>query len=178
MKKLLLVLLLVLICTSCNSPEDKAKSLIKESLKESLHDWSSYESVKFGPLDSVYTKIEDNSYYIECCTKLLLYNQKCEEALSEIKIYDDLYSYWASNNRSRLLADAKEYLDTVNKYQPICKQLIDDFKPEFSGWKMQHSYRANNAAGNKVIGHYMYYFNKDITEIVKQEDVSENAKDK
>ncbi len=175
MYRFLFVLFIGILLSSCNSPEDKAKSLIKQNLKESLHDWDSYESVKFGSLDSVYTTIEDNRYYLECYAKLILYNKKGEEVLDEIKIYDDLYSSWADNKRRKLLTEAKEYIDSINKYQLICKQLNNDFKPEFSGWKIQHSYRCNNALGNKIISHYMYYFNKDITEIVKQEDVSDSA---
>lgn len=37
---------------------------------------------------------------------------------------------------------------------------------------MKHTFRANNAGGNKTIGHYEYYFNKDITKIVDREDIS------
>lgn len=175
MYRFLFVLFIGILLYSCNSPEDKAKDLIKQNLKESLHDWNSYESVKFGALDSVYTTIEDDRYYLVCYATLILYNEEAEKALDELKTYNYLYSSWADNKRRVLLSEAEQYLDSINKYNSICKKLINDFKPEFSGWKIQHSYRCNNALGNKIISHYMYYFNKDITEIVKQEDISDSA---
>ena len=45
---------IIVICLliSCSVPENKAKKLIDEDLKGSLHDYRSYESVEFSPLKS------------------------------------------------------------------------------------------------------------------------------
>jgi len=52
------------------------------------------------------------------------------------------------------------------------KKLTADFKPEFSGWGMKHSYRARSLSGNTGIHHYIYVFNKELTKLVDHEDIS------
>ena len=62
MKYLMFFLLMLLFLTSCQkSNEDIAKELIKQSLKENLDDWNSYESVSYGALDSVFSLMETDS---------------------------------------------------------------------------------------------------------------------
>lgn len=171
MRKLLLFPLII-ICLSCNSPEYKAKNLIEQKLKESLHDWNSYEPVKLGSLDSAFLSIYDNSKYIGAINRYNSLKKEYERSESEFWIYKG-ESSWAKQGRQESIDNNFRILDSMK----ICSQLMIDiekkFSPDFKGWKMQHSYRANNAGGNKVIGHYMYYFDKEITKIIDTEDIGE-----
>ncbi|MCC8186909.1 MAG: hypothetical protein LIP08_05220 [Bacteroides sp.] len=67
---------------------------------------------------------------------------------------------------------AQQFLDSAAIYGPMVDSIRENFIPECKRWSMKHTFRANNAGGNKTIGHYEYYFNKDITKIVDREDIS------
>lgn len=179
MKKLLSlgVFIISIVLVSCTSNEKKAQNLIENHLKETLHDWSSYESVSFGSLDSTFTTLLDNPVYKEQFITYMAYKELVEEKLKEEKNYRDMHSDWAISMRRKLLSESQYYLDSVIYYEPLLAEAAKSFIPEFKGWEMRHSFRANNAGGNKVIGHYRYYFDKDITKIVDSEDASEKDKD-
>jgi len=178
MKKKIFIAVLGIIFISCTSNEKKAEKLITQTLKETLHDWSSYESVKFGTLDSTFTTVYNDTVYLSYKAKLMAYFNKLEETMKEIKFYDDMYSNWALQKRKKLLMIAQMCLDTIKIYEPIYKEMEENFTPEFKGWKMQHSFRAKNAGGNKVIRHYLYYFDKDLTKVNYSEDIGENSNKK
>lgn len=174
MYRFLFVLFIAILLSSCNSPEDKAKSLIKQNLKESLHDWDSYESVKFGTMDSSFFSIYDNPNYIGAINRYHSLKKEYKDSEAEFWIYKG-ESDWAKNGRQNSIDNNFRLLDSMKLYSQIMIGIEEKFKPDFNGWKMQHSYRSNNALGNKIISHYIYYFNKDITEIVKQEDISDSV---
>lgn len=44
-------------CENNNTPEKKAQALIKQSLEKTMNDFSSYEPVDFGTLDSTFTSV-------------------------------------------------------------------------------------------------------------------------
>ena len=48
------------------------------------------------------------------------------------------------------------------------------FVPEFKGWEMIHTYRANNSLGAKIIVKEKYIFDPEITKIIKTEKVDRN----
>ena len=178
MKKLIFIAILFgIIATGCTSPEKKAQNLIKDKLKETLHDWSSYESVKFGTLDSVYTTIWDNDQYVSYTEKYIKYAKQLKKSMEEVESYEDMYSNWALSKKRAALENAQFNLDSVNFYKPKMEELEENFSPDFKGWGMTHSYRANNAGGNKVIGHYMFHFDKDMTKVIDSVDISKSDDD-
>jgi len=55
MKKLLLSSIILLSLSSCiKSPMSKAQDAVREELRKTLHDFSSYEPVEWGKLDTIY----------------------------------------------------------------------------------------------------------------------------
>jgi lipoprotein len=55
MKKLLLSSMLLLSLSSCTkSPMSKVEDAVREELRRTLHDFSSYEPVEWGKLDTIY----------------------------------------------------------------------------------------------------------------------------
>lgn len=178
MNKILCCLIFGLIFLSCStSLEDKAKKLIKNHLHETLHDEKSYESVSYGGLDSVFTTISDNDTYIMSIAKYEFYSDKSDKSMEDFNLYIDLYSDTYKRKAIKSLANAREYLDSMKVYAPILDSIKDNFMPEFKGWSMKHSYRANNASGNKIIGHFRFYFDIGLTEIVDTKDIGENSKE-
>ena len=60
MKKLLLSSMLLLSLSSCTkSPMDKVEDAVREELRKTLHDFSSYEPVEWGKLDTIYVSEMD-----------------------------------------------------------------------------------------------------------------------
>lgn len=178
MKKLFLVIL-VLTLTNCRTPEKNAKVLIKESLKETLHDWGSYEPVKFGTLDSVFTSVTDDPVYLKARSTVEVFSQELERSIEE---YDALkaqleiyYNYTTHNMAIGRLENAKRLNDTIVKYQPIMDSIEANYIPQFKGWSIDHSFRCNNALGNKTIHHYRFYFDPEITILTNNEDISNDA---
>lgn len=179
MKKILLgaiTLIVAMLFASCaTSPDDKAKKLIKDHLHETLHDEKSYESVSYGVLDSVFTTVYDDDLFVVSSAKFLEYKDKFDSEMKDFDLYSDMYSQSYRNKALRAYNNATEYLDSITLYGTIADSIKRNFKPVFNGWSMNHSYRANNASGNKVIGHFRFYFDKDITKLIDTKDVGENA---
>jgi len=174
MRKLVLALISILLISSCTpSNEKKAQKLIVQQLKETLNDWSTYESVKFGSLDTTFTKVEDDSTYLLASAQFESFLDKSNKALDEMKEYAGMSSsyYEYKFNLAKIIAQI--YLDSAGVYAPISDSIKTHFVPSFKGWSMTHSFRANNGMGNKVIGHFRYYFDPEVTIIKKSEDIGE-----
>lgn len=63
-KQLLSFLLLPIIISSCSNNADRAKRLIDLELSKEMNDYSSYESVEYGNLDSVVTKFDEDEFLL------------------------------------------------------------------------------------------------------------------
>lgn len=168
MKKIYFCLLAcVMAFAGCSTPEKQAKKLIVEHLKNSLHDYDSYESVQFGSLDSVFTTLLDDSTFTKVFTKRLahqkLRNNMFDKAEQWKDINKKLYDFYLEHEALQQ--------DTVQYYYNIEDSIKNNFIPQFTGYAMQHSFRANNVNGNKILTHKVYIFNKEITQVVNSEDL-------
>lgn len=165
--------LLVLGCSPSN--EKKAQKLIGEKLKETLHDYSSYENVSFGTLDTVFSTPLDDSVYFYAKAKLGAFTELLDAEMKDVDMYRGMESSYYFNKYRTALERAKRYLDSAQVYQPIVDSIEKSYKPIHKGWSMKHTFRSNNAMGNKTIGHYLYTFDIDITKISESMDISESA---
>lgn len=50
-------------------------------------------------------------------------------------------------------------------------EIKENFKSEFSGWKMSHSFRCKNGFGAVVLNEIDIYFNKELTEVVGRGEI-------
>lgn len=179
MRTFYLFLAFAMLCiSSCQlSPEKKAQKLIVEKLKLTLHDWDSYESVQFGKLDSLYSSYLDDSAYIENSSTYEKYQKLFNKYLDQMRDYSGYVSttYRIKYNIAKEMTDM--YLDSLGKYAPICDSLKENYVPKFIGWTMNHSFRSNNAMGNKTIGHFRFFLDKDLSKILESKDISESASD-
>ncbi|MBF0651265.1 hypothetical protein IR083_20820 [Dysgonomonas sp. GY75] len=174
MKCLISILCLILFFSCVSTPEDRAKKLIQNRLHETLNDEKSYESVSYGKLDSVYTSIyEDESYKKSHEDYFTAYAQYIEDSIMYDVSCVNYYGY-RSSDCNNLQAKMLESLESMKFYTAINDSVKASFKPELVGYSIRHSYRANNAMGSKTIGHYEFYFDKDITEITDVKDISKS----
>jgi len=176
MRTFIIACIVCLFALSCSvSNEKKAKRLIKLQLEETLHDWSTYEPVKFGTLDSVFTTYEDDSLYFIVNSQYESYMEKTNESLADMKSYAGMYSTYYKVLYSYAEAKTNMFLDSARTYAPMVDSIRIHYIPLFKGWSMTHSFRSNNAMGNKTIGHFQYFFDIDITKITDSKDISESA---
>jgi len=171
MRNLVIVFTLVFLTASCYSPEKKAQNLIKQYLKESLHDWKSYEPVKFGSLDSLHTTLYSVKEFVLAKEEINRFGKIVKDYLETA---ESLSGYQFLREEALKYAElARRNIDSMKVYEEIANEISSRFIPEFVGWSMTHSFRANNAGGNKVIGHREYIFNKELTIILNSEDIGE-----
>lgn len=165
MKKLLLICSVALLA-ACVSPAKRAQKLIRAHLKETMLDWSSYEPVKFGDLDSVYTTPYDNEQYrnvVKNQTRLM------EDFVANKKDFD----FWIDldlNRANAALAKMNKSNDSLKYYEGIARDFERAFVPQFKGWSMTHTLRGKNAYGSKIISTNVYYFDADLTKVIDVED--------
>ena len=160
MKRVYVSLCIILLLFSCSkSPEEMAQSLIQDHLKNTMKDWSSYESVKFGSLDSAFTIYADTQ-------EAILEMRKIDSVKKIVNDFQD------KSNGDVCAALKVQLLDSAIYYNDVAKKLFDEysrklnsFKGAFDGWKMEHTFRGNNSYGAKTIGVVLFYFDKNITKI-------------
>lgn len=184
MKKLIIAFIAVTLA-GCSTPEKKAQKLIAKQLKETLHDWSSYEPVKFSQIDSVYTTVLDDVDYLIAYNHMDTYQKRFLKTMDEVNKYLDEMDIFvnsmsnygrlkfktASDKSGKKLEEAEKLKDSIMKYKPIVDSIELYFTPAFKGWAMTHSFRCNNAGGNKTIHYYRYFFDENITAIIGSKDV-------
>lgn len=149
------------------NPQKQAEYLIKKQLEVSLHDFSSYESVQFGSLDSTFSQVEDLEEFQEA---VLLAKELKKQGLDKVDDAKRYGEYGLYREQAQYAREAAYLLDSAMFYIKKCLEMDSLFRPEFIGWQITHSFRANNASGNKIINHRIFYFDKDLTTIVKDED--------
>lgn len=161
--------LLVISCSPSN--EKKAQKLIGQTLKGTLHDYSSYEPVKFGTLDSVFTSIIEDDAYYSVESKLEEYTRKGESALNEADMYSEMKGSYYDKKYDNAMKAALSYQDSIKLLKPIIDSLEKSFVPQHVGWRMKHTFRSNNAMGAKTLGTMMFFFDIDLNKITEYKEV-------
>jgi hypothetical protein len=165
MKKILFISLILSGCTF--TKESKAKKLINEELKMTLNDYKSYEPMKFGNLDTLYTSFYESPSYRKDSS---LYSDFFTLSL---RLHDAARAAIGNNNFDTILHASKKYEDSAMFF--LDKEKDDSIKyiPFFKGWKMEHSFRAKNAFGALIIQHYLFSFDKNLDSIIYIKNISE-----
>ena len=184
MKHLLFLSTLILIC-SCSSPEDKANELIKKDLRKSLYKPDTYQPVE-TVIDSAFSPV-DSPESFSIMDQMTLYNQEAEKQKFEMESEESSMSLWSGPYQSEL--GKTEYKQAKRKYDEA-KAKANDYlykayvssldlmdkmsqKKTFIGWKVRHNYRADNNAGNTLIGDMVYIMDKDFENILFSMDAEE-----
>jgi hypothetical protein len=167
MKKILSLVLIVMVFTACTNNEKKAKKLIKEYLKTSMNDFSSYEPVEFSKLDSTF------SYYRD--------TDEGKKLKGQLKSTMESWQWWSELAQNASSPTASEvYLkyskengikyDSLQNLDSIAEQ---SFKPEHIGYAMSHKFRGKNALGAIMLNESGFYFDKDLTKVTDVIDIND-----
>lgn len=179
MKKAIGFILCLMVLGACSrTQEEKANLLIKEDIQKVLVKPDTYEPIE-TKLDSAFAPYETPEFMENTlkCVQLFMeikeYKEKIKVAKSMMTIYEDNLGFpYFKNEYNEYKA---EYKEATNKRNEIEKRLkrsgkklkeLVNAKREFIGYKTMHHYRADNNAGNTVLGTGFYLFDKDINTIL------------
>lgn len=178
MKKNSFYIFLLFVLLGCNNPKKQSETLIKQYLKEHLNDFSSYEPVKFDKLDSAFTSVMETKDWEVYDKKYLEFEEKAEKVNEKVQSIVDnmgfhsLYTYQEDKLKLEYLKEkGSQYTDSMRFYNGKMQLLYDNFRKEFKGWSLNHTYRANNALGNKVIVNTIFIFDKDVKKIIEVKNI-------
>jgi len=186
MRNLLYLFIFVLFLSSCGkSPEEKANELIKAELRKSLFKPDSYNPIE-TKLDSAFTPYDDPVLF-EKMMELVNMGAEIKGLDHDIKQAKSSMSIWsgpymdsferneyneakeeydkANSKKERLTKKGKEKLEEVLN---LLKQ-----KRRFIGYLATHNYRADNNAGNTLIGNTLFIIDKDLKEVLFSCEVEE-----
>ncbi|ELX67900.1 hypothetical protein [Prevotella nigrescens] len=179
MKKVIGFILCLMVLGACSrTQEEKANLLIKEDIQKVLVKPDTYEPIE-TKLDSAFAPYETPEFMentlkcVQLFMKIKEYKEKIKVAKSMMTIYEDNLGFpYFKNEYNEYKA---EYKEATNKRNEIEKRLkrsgrklkeLVNAKREFIGYKTMHHYRADNNAGNTVLGTGFYLFDKDINTIL------------
>lgn len=178
MKKFFYLAFLTLVLVACSqSQEQKAEALIKESLKKSLYKPETYKPVE-TKVDSAFAPYDDPVFFEELA-ELGKMNSEYEELEEKTKRAKSSMAIWSGPYQTAFgrneYQEAKEEYDEANaqieklktkgkkQYEKVVSMLQSERK--FIGYKALHNYRADNNAGNTLIGNTIFFINKNFTEV-------------
>ena len=186
MKNLLYLFTFILIFCSCGkSPEEKADELIKAELRKSLYKPDSYNPIE-TKLDSAFAPYDDPVLFekmmetVKIGAEIKGLDHDMKQAKSTKSIWSGPYIYSSGRNEYN---EAKEEYDKANaekeklteKGKKKLEEIVNLLKQErkFIGYLATHNYRADNNAGNTLIGNTVFIIDKEFKEILFRCEVEE-----
>ena len=186
MKKIFYLALVAIVMVACGqSQEQKAESLIKENLKKSLFKPETYKSIE-TKVDSAFAPYDDPAFFEELA-ELGKMNSEYEELESKAKRAKSSMAIWSGPYMSAYgrneYQEAKSEYEEANakleklktkgrkQFEKIANMLQESNK--FIGYKAVHNYRADNNAGNTLIGNTIFFIDKNFEEITYSMEVDE-----
>lgn len=178
MKKFFYLAFSTLVLVACSqSQEQKAEVLIKESLKKSLYKPETYKPVE-TKVDSAFAPYDDPAFFEELA-ELGKMNFEYEELEEKAKLAKSSMAMWSGPYQTAYerneYQEAKEEYDEANaqidklktkgkkRYEKVISMLQGERK--FIGFKALHNYRADNNAGNTLIGNTIFFIDENFTEV-------------
>ena len=186
MKKIFYFALLAIVMVACGqSQEQKAEYLIKESLKKSLYKPATYKPVE-TKVDSAFAPYDDPAFFEELA-ELGKMNSEYEELESKAKHAKSSMAIWSgpymsAYGRNEYQEAKSDYEEANAKLEKLKTKGRKQFEKianmlqvsnKFIGFKAVHNYRADNNAGNTLIGNTIFFIDKNFEEITYSMEVDE-----
>ena len=178
MKKALLLIGTVLTLFACQSLEKKAEVIVQTSIKNNLYKPDTYQPIE-TILDSAFAPKDDINLFAEI-DKVVELSSEMEKYESEIKFAKRSMYLWKSPYMSEFdrqhYNEAKQNLEIATANAERAKEkateqlakIINRLNEEksFIGYKAYHRYRADNNAGNTLIGDDVVFIDKEVEHAV------------
>lgn len=187
MKRIVLIGFVTLAFIGCTlSPEKKATSLVEKVVKNSLYHPDSYDPIE-TVIDSAFAPFDDPEFYnktlelSELSANIEQYNREMTDAKTSMALWNS--SYGNAYMKAKYQEAEAEY-DMCAKQIEVIQQKAEKLAAElwtqynegkqFIGWKATHNYRANNNAGQTLIGEGVFILDHDMTEILAGYNTDDN----
>lgn len=185
MRKHTVIVLCALAVACGKTPEQKADALIKEAMQRTLLLPETYQVVE-TQFDSAFTPYDDPAFIeavLDICNKSIEINQldsEIKRAKSSMAIWSG--PYMSSYTKEQYHQAKEEYETAKKRYDGLVAKVQSTIEglreqvekePEFIGYNAHHRYRADNNAGNTLLGEKYFLINKDLSAIIAQCDEDE-----
>lgn len=182
---MLVVIMLPLMAACSQTPEQKAEVLIKESLKKTLYKPDTYKPVD-TKVDSAFAPYDDPKIF-ELLKEFVsmgndamaleddMKNDKSKMALNSgpyQTAYEKNEYQEAKDNYEKNSAQHDKIMNKIKDQVKVVSSFLNKEK-SFIGYKVTHNYRADNNAGNTLIGNTIFFFDKDMKEIISSMEVED-----
>ncbi len=171
MKKHINIILLILAislglfsCSQSKIKENKAKKLALKELKTQMNDWQSYESVSWGKLDTMCNQPPlSNKFFFSYLKKDFSYK------FDSLALADSLKKIPQTDKRYNIINDSINHIKMLlSKNDKSGWSYL--YKNYLVGYRIEHTFRGNNGYGGKVINKVEFFFDKDLTKVIKIDD--------
>lgn len=174
MKKLVLLLSILLMLTSCGkSDEEKLNELVADATKASLYIPESYDPVSTD-CDTLGVDII-NQTNIKKSAKIISLVREAKSVQRQIERDAEQRDYWRGkygefySDYSKKVQRGEEKRDGLKaQANKLFAELLEDYNNnrEFCGYIVEHKFRAKNNMGNVDFGDVIYLLDKDKSKIV------------
>ena len=186
MKRCFYLVILTVMAAACSlSPEQKAEVLIKENLRKSLYKPDTYKPVE-TKVDSAFTPYDDPAFFEEL-EKLVKMNseytnleEQAKRAKSSMSLWSGPYmTAYGKNNYQEAKEEYDEANAKIEKLKTKARKQYDKIanilhgSREFLGYKAVHNYRADNNAGNTLIGNTIFFIDRNFETITYSMELEE-----
>ena len=185
MKKFIFVFTIALVLISCGkSPEEKANELIKIEVIKTLYKPDTYNPVE-TKLDSAFSPSCDPEL-LKKMHEIFIMVPQMMQLKNEL---DDAQSSMAMWSNSQTDIGTNEYNKAKQKYENLSSQLeslqlkgtkiVQEVRsmmsqsPKFIGFMATHNYRADNNAGNTLIGNEIFIIDPEFKKVLFRCDAEE-----
>lgn len=183
MKRLIILFFIVIVAISCiKTSEQKADNLIKDYMKRTLYHPDTYNPSN-TVIDSAFAPFDTPEFFnwmdeiIKISAKYEQVNSKMKRAKSDMSIWQgDYYTAFSRNQYQEAKEEYEKYSDELGKLETERTSIIakgksivenaNKSKDKFIGFKVTHSYRADNNAGQTIGGRIIFIIDKDISNIL------------
>lgn len=158
-------------CSS--SPTDKAQALIKKELPKSLVKPDSYDPIE-TKVDSAFSPYDSPELFrfVKEVNEMILERDSYKEKARMEKSRMAVYRNYSRDEYQDSKAEYEEYIGKQKTLEKRVKKSILKIrevvqqKPQFIGFRAIHRYRADNNAGNTLVGDEVYLLDKDFTQVL------------
>lgn len=150
---------------------------MRYAVKESLYLFNSYDPIR-TIVDSAFAPM-DNPAFFEKTLKLYELGVEMEDCDHEMKLAKSSMMIWSGSwdaySKNEYNQSKEEYENYVAKMETLQKKgekLGEELKGiaeqgrSFIGWKVTHSYRVQNNAGQTLIGETVFILDPDMTQVL------------
>lgn len=185
MKRLIILFFIVVVAISCiKTPQQKADNLIKDYMKRFLFHPDTYNP-SYTVMDSAFAPY-DSPEFFNCMDEIIELSDKYEQVSIKMKLAKSDMSIWQPDGYYHTAFARNQYQEAKEKYDKYSdeleklekekmsiiakgKQIIENAnksKDKFIGFKVTHSYRADNNAGLTIGGSMIFIIDKNISKIL------------